>query len=219
MHTPDIKARPIAKLYHGHYQRGYVTGKIWTDPLYPAVSALLLPLETPLLDMGCGMGVFAFCLRQQGWKAPILGVDVDERKIKEAQRICAEQQWNDTIFRTIDIREGFPDHAGSVTILDVLQYLRPEQQETLLCDAAARVVSGGVLIIRSGMESEGWRYKLTRLGDLLGEWTGWMQEKAAWYPNPTRLHEILSAQGLVGEVKPLWGYTPFNNWLAAYRRP
>ncbi len=215
---PAISARKLARLYTGHYKRGYVTGKVLTDPLYPAVSTHLLPVSHPLLDIGCGMGLFAFCLRQQGWKLPILGIDSDAEKIEAANKIAAAQSWPDTQFRQVDIREGLPPHAGSVTVLDVLQYLTPAQQAGFLREAASRVVPGGVFILRSGLASKGWRYALTKLGDRLAERTGWMRAQAVHYPAPEFLEETLADCGLEGTVEPLWGRTPFNNWLAAFRR-
>ena len=216
--SQGISARQLSRLYTGEYKRGYVTGKVLTDPLYPAVSTLLLPTTAPLLDVGCGMGVFAFVMRQLGWQPPILGVDVDREKIDTANEIAAQQGWSGTTFRTVDVREGLPAHQGSVTILDVLQYLDPAQQEHMLREAAARVIPGGHFIIRSGLATSGWRYSLTKLGDTLAEKTGWMRAHAVHYPTPDFLSSTLTSCGLTGSIRPLYGRTPFNNWLAAYRR-
>jgi len=58
--------------------RCYVASKIATDPLYPAAFGALRECALPLLDIGCGMGVFAFYLRGRGWQPAILAIDYDE---------------------------------------------------------------------------------------------------------------------------------------------
>ena len=65
----------------------YAIGKIALDPAYPAVASILRGSQRPLLDLGCGMGLLAAYLRANGHRAPILGLDVDQRKIDVAQQV------------------------------------------------------------------------------------------------------------------------------------
>ena len=39
-----------------------------------------------LLDLGCGLGLLAFCLREHGLTVPIHGIDYDERNPRPAGR-------------------------------------------------------------------------------------------------------------------------------------
>uniref|UniRef100_UPI002FD96B15 methyltransferase domain-containing protein n=1 Tax=Stenotrophomonas cyclobalanopsidis TaxID=2771362 RepID=UPI002FD96B15 len=64
----------------------YTRGKLGSDPLYDGVLQHLPDDGLPLLDLGCGLGLFAHVLRQRGRGQPYLGVDVDAGKIARAQR-------------------------------------------------------------------------------------------------------------------------------------
>ena len=105
-----------------------------------------------------------------------------------------------------------------MTILDILQYMDADAQTTLLREAAARVSAGGKLVIRTGMEAPGWRFKLTKLTDLFAACCFWMKARPICYPRPETLNATLVSCGLIGTIQPMWGRTPFNNWLAVFKR-
>ena len=81
--------------------------KLRTDPVYEAVSEVLLHTNHELLDVGCGLGLLAFWLREHGFQPAIVGGEVESRKVDEAQRI-AEQYYPQTSFITLDAAEGLP---------------------------------------------------------------------------------------------------------------
>jgi 16S rRNA G1207 methylase RsmC len=192
-------------------------GKVLMDPLYAAVLEALRPTREPLLDVGCGMGVLAFYLRERGWDAPCHCVDVDRKKIALAQRI--QHRWPGAFaFHAVDVVSGLPDHSGSVTLLDMLQYLPHHAQDSLLASAAARVSADGVLVIRNAMSGGGGRHGITRVTDMLARWGRWMGTVPRDYPDRDSVCLSLAAQGLHGGFEPLWGRTPFHNWLGVFRR-
>jgi hypothetical protein len=115
-------------------------------------------------------------------------------------------------FATHDAREGLPEHTGNVSILDILQFFTPPEQETLLGLAASRLAPGGKLVIRSGLRDESWRFKVTVAGDLLAKASFWMKAAPTHYPTSEDFERILSPHGTV-RIVPLWGGTPFNNHL------
>ena len=170
------------------------------------------------VDLGCGLGLLAFYLRHQGFHPEILGIDYDASKIEAAQRI-AEKHYPGTRFRHGDAREGIPDFQGSVTILDILQFFQHDEQTRLLTHASRAVAPGGNLVIRSGLRDKGWRFRVTYAGDFLARATRWMKAAPTCYPTRESITGVLEAEGLKGEVTPLWGKTPFNNYLISFRRP
>ena len=207
----------LAERYQSRWYRGYVKSKLCTDPLYPAVQAELAGSGQPLLDLGCGLGLLAFYLRHHGFKPAILGIDYDQRKVATARKI-ADAHYPDTEFRHGDAREGIPQFQGSVTILDILQFFQPSEQEQLLRNAARSVAPGGQLVIRSGLLDDSWRFRITHAGDLLARATFWMKTAPTCYPSQDSICSTLESEGLRGTVAPLWGRTPFNNFLISYRR-
>ncbi len=209
--------REIAALFPGRWDQNYVAAKLRTDPLYTAIEENLRGSELPLLDLGCGLGLLAFFLRSRGIHIPIHGLDYDMRKINSAQRAAKLSSIPDLSFAHHDARQGLPDHQGNVSILDILQFFTPPEQETLLTLAAQRVAPGGKLIIRSGLRDDSMRFKITVLGDWLAKLTFWMKAAPTHYPSATDFERILSPFGLV-KISPLWGSTPFNNHLIVMRR-
>ena len=209
--------REFSRQFPGIFNRFYVWGKVSTDPLYPAIYETLAKTETPLLDIGCGMGLLAFYLREHRWKPPIHGLDIDAQKIAIATQVAAHYA-GPISFDTVAVADPLPSHFGSVTLLDVLQYLPAEERLRLLRDCTERVAPDGLLIIRTGVQEANWRGRVTMLIDRIGTRTGWISTPA--HPHPT-LEEIsppLAEAGLVGEFKPLWGRTPFHHWLGVFRR-
>lgn len=214
----DPAEKRIADFFTGHWNRNYVSTKLRTDPLYTALAESLHGSSLPLLDLGCGLGVLAFFLRAKGIEVPIRGLDYDTSKI-EAARLAAEKSGSkDLSFSHHDARSGLPEHHGNVSILDILQFFDPSEQEKLLQLAASRVAPAGKLIIRSGLRDTSLRFKVTFLGDLLAKATFWMKAAPTHYPTQEDFERILAPFGNV-KIAPLWGKTPFNNYLIVLSRP
>jgi 2-polyprenyl-3-methyl-5-hydroxy-6-metoxy-1,4-benzoquinol methylase len=214
----DLDVQKIAALFPGHWDRNYVAAKLRTDPVYTALAEQLRDSGLPLLDLGCGLGLLAFFLRATGIDVPIRGLDYDSRKISSARQAAASSNIVGLDFSHHDARTGLPAHSGNVSILDILQFFTPEEQESLLGQAASRVAPGGRLIIRSGLRDASWRFKITVAGDLLARMTLWMKAAPTHYPTAEDFHRILVPFGEV-EISPLWGKTPFNNHLIVLKRP
>src|SRR5689334_22038669 len=62
----------------------YVRCKLTVDPLYAGVGAVLGKTSSPLLDLGCGIGLLAHTLRADGFTGAYVGVDNDAKKIAAA---------------------------------------------------------------------------------------------------------------------------------------
>lgn len=207
----------IASLYPSRWDQGYVASKLRTDPLYTALAAELANSPLPLLDLGCGLGLLAFFLREEGLEIPINGLDYDERKIQSARKAMLAAKSHDLSFSHHDARQGLPEHQGNVSILDILQFFTACEQAELLKLAVTRVAPGGKLIIRSGLRDASLRFKITIAGDLLAKATFWMKAAPIHYPTVADFETILRPHGEV-KIKPLWGKTPFNNHLIVLRR-
>lgn len=213
------RAHRIAEAYRPAHRFGnrrdyyYSRGKLGSDPLYPGVLAALAPCRHPLLDVGCGLGLLAHVLRQHERTQPYLGVDIDAGKIARAQCAAARAALVETRFACLDASAGLPDHHGSVAVLDVLQYLPADAQPVLLREAAARIAPGGRLVIRTTLADNSGRDRTTRVTDMLAHLVGWMGTRPRHYPDAASVQAPLEAAGLHLQMTPLYGNTPFNNWL------
>lgn len=217
--APVIRFTPrqLARRFPFGYQSYYVVWKLRLDPVYREVWRALRACEPlPLLDLGCGPGLLALYLRAGGFQAPVCGLDYDARKIATARQVTKDER--DISFKTADLREGLPPHSGHVTILDILQFFTPEERAALVRAAAERVAPGGRLLIRTCLQDEGWRFRLTRAGDWLAKATWWMKDHATHYPTRVELVTLLEEAGLRGTVRRLSGRLPFNNFFIDFAR-
>lgn len=203
-------ARRLSSLYDRRDLRSYVRWKVRADPAYAAVLGELRHSERPLIDLGCGIGLLPFYLREHGFRAPIIGIDFDERKIALARQAAAAYRAID--FVAADVREELPpDH--DVVMLDVLHYLDEDSQRRMLANAAS---VAGTVIIRQGIRDGSWRYRLTRAVDAFGRLVRWMRADALTYPARATITDAFG--GFEQRITPLWGGTPYNNYLFVFRR-
>jgi 2-polyprenyl-3-methyl-5-hydroxy-6-metoxy-1,4-benzoquinol methylase len=209
--TPAIDARRIASVYEPRWLRAYVASKLRFDPVYQRVVPLLVESGEPLLDIGCGIGILTRALRLSGFRASIVGVDLDERKIASAKRCAAD---SGTDYRVADFRTV--EHRGSVTMLDVLHYSTLEEQRAMLAAAASRVSDDGVLLIRDAIDDGSFRSKFTKLEENVATSFGWLRGDRITFPSRRLFEEALG--GFEPQISPAWGLTPFNNHLIVARR-
>jgi len=217
--TPAARAAAIARIvarYRHWRHRRYVRGKLRWDPLFEAIAPLLAGSSRPLLDIGCGLGLLGQYLRERGARMPYLGVDPDGAKIEEA-RAAAMAGALDIDFATLDA-SSLPAFGGDVALIDVLHYLPADLQRQALANAAARVVPGGLLVIRNVLRDDSWRYRLTVAEERFAAALGWMRFATGHFPRREDIESPLASLGFDVSVEPLWGATPFNSYLIVARR-
>jgi 2-polyprenyl-3-methyl-5-hydroxy-6-metoxy-1,4-benzoquinol methylase len=208
----------LCPLRSKRWERCYTIMKLRSDPVYAAVTDELAGSSLPVLDIGCGIGLLGFYLREAGYGPDVSGFDYDSQKIACAQSMVARSDYGGLSFMTGDARQGLPDSCGHVVILDILQFFTREEQSALLSAAASRVAPGGRLIIRTCLRDESRRYRITVAGDWLAKLTFWMKASPVHYPDRALFESVLGAVGLRVRVQPLWGGTPFNNHLIVAER-
>ncbi|HEU4484970.1 MAG TPA: class I SAM-dependent methyltransferase [Povalibacter sp.] len=213
-----VSANRIARRFlPSRYHFGYAISKLATDPLYGEVERILTGTNVPLLDVGCGIGLLLHYLRASGITIGYTGVDIDAAKIDIAASAAANAGIS-ARFATCDLGSGFPDHRGSVAILDVLQYLDPAVRDAVLDGAARCIDAEGVLILRAGLDDGSWRSGFTRMTDRAGHAVRWMKTPPRSQPTRAGLTALLARHGFRSEFHPAWGRTPFNNWLVVAAR-
>ncbi len=219
--SESLKAvvKRISSQYTIKWHQHYAKTKLRTDPAYEAVYSVLKDYNKfPILDVGCGIGLLEFYLRERGLDAPMAGVDHDVKKIKAANKI-AEATYKNLRFELGHADVFLPDVYGNVALLDILQYFSDEIQEDILRRAADAVAPGAVMIIRSGLKDSSLRSGLSKLIDHFTHLIAWMKAPVCEYPTQQFISNILKSEGLQGGTQSLWGNTPFNNYLMIFRRP
>ena len=223
--STGIDARGIARAYlapnrpFDRWHANYARWKLAHDPLYPEVLPLLRNDPYPLLDLGCGIGLLAQVLRAAGAMQAYRGVDFDAAKIARARDAAERKQLRAVRFDTVDLSLGVPVHQGSVTILDMLQYLPEPMQADVVAGAIACIAPGARLVIRTGLEDSSARSRITDVTDRIGHRIGWMRSTPQRYPRREVLTGMLQSAGLEFAWQPHLGGNLFNNWLLSARRP
>jgi 2-polyprenyl-3-methyl-5-hydroxy-6-metoxy-1,4-benzoquinol methylase len=196
--------------------RLYAGKKLRSDPVFPAAFDLLRSSREPLLDVGCGVGLLGFYLRERGFQPPIAGIDRDGRKIARA-RAVADRNYRGLEFIEQNAGEDI-EHSGSLALFDVLHYLRPNEQERLLARLVPQVALGGMLLIRDCPRDGNARFWLTYLAERFAQATTWNVRTPLHFPTRAAVAAHFSPNEFEHKIAPLWGGTPFNNHLFIFRR-
>jgi 2-polyprenyl-3-methyl-5-hydroxy-6-metoxy-1,4-benzoquinol methylase len=115
----------------------------------------LIPREGKLLDVGCGDGLLALLLRTvDGRTQPIVGVDIDSRKIRVAKNLKLQ----DVIFLHEDVAELPSNAFDVVTVVHVLYLIPVALREGFLRECFRVLKPGGALILAVNMTTPKWKY-------------------------------------------------------------
>ena len=125
-----------------------------------------------VLDIGCGAGLFLALLTML--RQDIQGVGVDA----SASAVSAARNLADGIARTghpsdlqflvaSEARQWPAGEFDVVALIDVMHHIPPNEQRTVLEQAAARVAPGGILLYKDMCVRPLWRRVANRLHDLV----------------------------------------------------
>jgi len=207
----------VAHQFRSPWLRHYVRGKLRSDRIYSAAYDLLGRSAEPILDVGCGVGLLAFYLRERACAQPILGLDLDARKIGYGAAVAA-RNYRDIELRFQNVEEALPDFCGNVALFDVLHYLPARAQAALLSLLARRVAPGGILLIRDSIREMRPRYWITWLAEKFAQTISWNVDGALHFPSRDSIDDVFDHREFERESHPLWGRSPFNNHIFIFRR-
>ena len=212
----ELACARVAARFGERWLRIYARKKLHSDPIFPAAFELLRGSAEPLIDLGCGVGLLAFYLRERNFPAPIIGIDSDGRKIERAHAV-ARGVYRDVEFLERNVRDPI-SHSGNIVLFDLLHYLEPNEQTRLLERLAQRVARSGMLVIRDCPRDGNLRFWLTHFGERFAQITTWNPKAPLHYPTREKICAPFSPNEFVAQIQPLWGRTPLNNHLFTFRR-
>jgi len=200
---------------HPRY-RYYARYKYRLDPVYRALCQKVPP-GAEVLDLGCGLGMLPIALAEAGRGRQICGLDWDAEKIAVGQRAAADLQ--QVTLRRADIHQSELPACEVVTLIDVLHYYEPSQQDALLSRVVAALRPGGLLLIRetdpAGRSGAG----LTRLIERAMVRLGWNLGPKVTYRSLDELRGFLETLGFTVETSELAATTHPGNVLLTCRKP
>jgi 2-polyprenyl-3-methyl-5-hydroxy-6-metoxy-1,4-benzoquinol methylase len=207
----------VAAHFPQRWLRGYVGSKLRSDLIYPSAYELMRGSAEPILDLGCGVGLLGFYLRERGCEQPVLGLDLDARKVEQGQKI-AQAHYPGVDLRHQDVQQALPEFSGNIVLFDVLHYLPLAQQTVLLSQLASRVAPGGLLMIRDCPRDNGPRFWMTYVAEKFAQLISWNLRASLHFPSRERINAAFPLDEFERESQALWGKSPFNNYLFIFRR-
>ncbi len=215
--TDNEACASVPALFSSRLLRRYAAGKLRADPVFRAAYELLGASNEPVLDVGCGVGLLPFYLRHRGFRPAITGLDLDRNKIRRAAA-AAESVDGTFHFLEQDVASALPAFRGNVALLDVLHYLSPAAQETLLRALASRVAPGGMALVRECPRDRSARFWATYAGELFAQTICWNVRRRLHFPTRDSINAAFCEPEFTREEWPMFAGGPFNNRLFVFRR-
>jgi SAM-dependent methyltransferase len=215
--THEEACRRVAARFRERWLRSYVSSKLQSDPVFLGAFEILRESPEPILDVGCGVGLLAFYLRERGHTSAITGLDIDRRKIGKG-RAVADENYERVILRHHDVTAGPIPFVGNVALFDLLHYLKQDAQQALLQTLSHCVPPGGVMLIRDAPRDGSARYRMTYAAEIFAQLLRWNVGAAFHFPDTASIDSAFGAEEWTCSQQPAWGRTPFNNRLFIYRR-
>jgi uncharacterized protein (DUF2062 family) len=204
----------------------FARGKLGGDPIYRAtLSSNLLISGGTLVDVGCGQGLTLALLAEARravdagtWPADQLPPPRFDRMAGVESRHRVAMIARAALEGDADIIEGDArtlsmTPANAVLLFDVLHLMRPEEQDALLLETAARLEPGGVVLVREADASAGWRFTAVRLGNQLKAIVFRTRHQSFHARTSAEWRACFARSGFTVDVRPMGQSTPFGNVL------
>jgi cyclopropane fatty-acyl-phospholipid synthase-like methyltransferase len=202
----------------GPWLKGYVRGKLNTDPVFNQGLVALCGCDGSIADLGCGLGLFGLWARKHGFENPYSGCDLSRWKIEAGQQAAQKMGLSHYALRVGDMSSFDIGDAALVLAFDVIHYLDSQAQVRLYERLAQVAQSGSTVLIRTGVMGCGWRTAVTLAHEWWTRASRWIQGGRVNFPQSEVIVSAFETRDCSVEQRPLWGRTPFSSHLFEIRR-
>jgi len=210
----------------GRFAWHFARGKLSGDPVFAGLLELgAIENGARLLDLGCGQGLLASWLRaarqlfEEGqwhtsWPEPprlasYRGIELMPSDVLRASVAGAE---NMEVVQG-DIRSADFGKVDTVVILDVLHYIKPDEQEQVLKRVREALLPSGKLVLRIGDADGGMPFLFSKLVDLVVFYVRGHRIARLYTRSLGEWRELLERHGFSVESLPMHKGTPFASTL------
>lgn len=193
--------RKVKKLYGGlGWPSIFIKIRFFTAPYRQLESCI--PQNGFIIDLGCGYGIFSNLLALLSSRREILGLELDESKIKYADQGIANVS-----FQNADITKAKIPDADCILLIHVLHHLNSySDQEVLLKACCGKLKEGGKLVICEVDRRPWWKFILAQIADHL-----LYPGDRIYYRFPKELLALLRTLPLNVQYQKSHQYTPFSH--------
>ena len=108
-----------------------------------------LPADGPVLDIGCGFGVFSLYYAATGPRRVVRGLDVNRRRVALARRAAARLGLDNVVYEEGDARDFKGDgEVAAAYMLDIVHHVSPASVPPLLRALRRALPPGGRLLVK-----------------------------------------------------------------------
>jgi len=142
--------RRIIGAYDAPIVRAYCWARFWVlRQRFLDEIGQYLPESGPILDVGCGFGLFSLYYAATGSGRFVHGVDVNGRRIAMARRAAARLTLENVAYEEADARNFKGDgEVVAAYMLDIVHHIPPDTVPPLLGRLHGCLPSGGVLLVK-----------------------------------------------------------------------
>lgn len=142
--------RSIIRAYDDPVVRAYCWARFWIlRQRFLDEIGQYLPEQGPVLDIGCGFGLFSLYYAASGPRRLLRGLDLNARRIALARRAAGRLGLENVVYETADARDfkGDGEVLGAY-MLDIVHHLPPEAVPPLLRQLRRCLPAGGLLLVK-----------------------------------------------------------------------
>lgn len=139
-----------------------------------------LPKSGKILDLGCGHGLFALTAAMRSRGREVVGIDHDPARVALAHGAAAGAV--NLSLKAGRLQDALSGSSGEsawsgISMIDVLHYLSPGEQEALVRSAWDRLAPGGVLLVREVEPDSGIASWINRLYEKVATSSGFTRSE------------------------------------------
>ena len=144
---PKDRSLPdISRAYgHSRWLRGYVSGKIGWDPIFPLARHEIIHRNQPVIDIGCGIGLLGISMRAAGIALRYRGTDISAWKVNLGKEAVRYYGFENAGFEVCDALSTTITPGATICLIDVLHYLDADDQQRMLFRLAEAAEEGSLL--------------------------------------------------------------------------
>ena len=124
-----------------------------------------VPKKGNIIDLGCGWGVFANLLAITSKERDVFGIDLDESKIKWAQKTVGLRE--NIKFQLRDLKSLNLLQIDAIILYDVMHHLEESVQFDIFKECQRKLVDGGILILKENDIVPKWKLMVSYCVEML----------------------------------------------------